>query len=294
MKFGYFLLGVGPRHFSACAQRAEARGFESIWMPEHLIMPDEMPATYPYTSDNRPGITTRTPLFDPWIVIAAMAAVTQTIRFGTGVYVLPLRHPIITARTLVTLDRVSGGRVTLGVGAGWLKEEFDAVGLPFEQRGKLMDEIVPLLRRLWTEEVITHSGPNYQFGPVRCEPKPVQKPCIPIEIGGSSPAALRRAGLLGDGWVEPGSKNLDDLAAKLEIIREHRKAAGRDHLPFEITVLANNIFNTPEAVRRAEEIGITRIVISALESPYVPLGAVKGQMHVDFIDKYTDAVIAKL
>lgn len=257
-------------------------------------MPEEMPASYPYTANHRPGITTRTPLFDPWIVIASMAATTKTIRFGTGVYVLPLRHPIITARTLVTLDRVSGGRVTLGVGAGWLKEEFDAVGLPFEQRGKLTDEIVPLLRRLWTEDVVTHDGPYFHFGPVCFEPKPLQKPCIPIEIGGSSPAALRRAALLGDGWVEPGSKDLNDIEAKLKIIREHRRAAGRDHLPFEVTVLANNIFNTPDAVRRAEEIGITRIVVSALESPYVPLGDVKGQDQVDFISRYTDAVISKL
>lgn len=294
MKFGYFLLGVGPRHHAACARRAEACGYESVWMPEHLVMPEEMPATYPYTSDNRPGITTRTALFDPWIAMAAMAALTQTLRFGTGVYVLPLRHPIITARTLLTLDRVSGGRVILGAGAGWLREEFDAVGLPFEQRGKLMDEIIPLLRRLWTEEVITHDGPYYRFGPVRMEPKPLQKPCIPIEIGGSSPAALRRTAMLGDGWVEPGSKNLDDMAAKLKTIREHRKAAGRDHLPFEVTVLANNIFNTPDAVRRAADLGVTRIVVSALESPYVPLGAIKGQDHVDFIGKYADTVIAKL
>lgn len=293
MKFGYFSLGLSPRNQSACAVRAEACGFESFWLPEHLIMPEEMPATYPYTADNRPGITTRTALFDPWIMIAALAAVTTTIRFGTAVYVLPLRHPIITARALVTLDRVSGGRVTLGAGVGWLKEEFDALGLPFEQRGKLMDEAIPLLRRLWSEEVITHEGTHYHFGPVRCEPKPLQKPSIPIEIGGSSPPALRRVGILGDGWVEPGSKDLDDMAAKLEIIHEHRKSADRDHLPFEVTVIGNNLFNSPDDVRRAEEIGVTRIVVSALDSPYVPPGSIKQQDHLDFLGKYADNVIAK-
>lgn len=294
MKFGYFLLGVNLRHQAACAVRAEERGFESAWVPEHLVMPEELPATYPYTTDGVPGITASTPLFDAWIVLAHLAALTKTLRFGTAIYVLPLRHPLITARALVTLDRLSGGRVTLGAGIGWLREEFDAVGLPFQQRGKLMDEIIPLLRRLWTEEVISHDGANYRFGPVRFEPKPLQKPGIPIEIGGSSPPALLRIGRLGDGWVEPGSKDLDDLVAKLKIIDEHRKAAGRDHLPFEVTVLANNIFNTPEAVRHAEELGITRIVVSALDSPYVPLGHLKGQDYVDFVDRYADNVISRL
>jgi probable F420-dependent oxidoreductase len=294
MKFGFFLLGIGPRHHGTCAIRAESCGYESIWLPEHLVMPEEMPATYPYTADHRPGITTSTPLFDPWVAMAAMAGVTKTIRFGTAVYVLPLRHPIITARSLVTLDRVSGGRVTLGAGAGWLKEEFDAMGLPFERRGKLMDEVIPLLRRLWADEVIVHDGPFYRFGPVRFEPKPLQKPSIPIEIGGSSAAALRRAALLGDGWVEPGSRDLEDMVKKLGTIREHRKTAGRDGLPFEVTLIANNIFNTPGDVRRAEDMGVTRIVVSALDSPYVPLGGMRSQAHIDFIERYADAVISKM
>jgi probable F420-dependent oxidoreductase len=291
MKFGYMLLGVPLRYQSQVAQRAEQRGFESAWVPEHLVMPESMPASYPYTADGEPGITPSTPLFDPWVEISYLAATTTKLRFGTAVSVLPLRHPLVTARALVTLDRLSGGRVILGAGSGWLKDEYDAVGIPFNRRGKLMDEIIPLLRRLWTEEVISHDGSYYQIAPVRFEPKPVQKPCIPIEIGGHSPPALRRVAELGDGWVEPGSPDIDALGANIRRIHEMRADAGRDHFPFEVTVIANNIFNAPADVRRAEEIGITRIVVSPLNSPYSPLGTLKPQDYVDFVERYADAVI---
>ena len=293
MKFGYMLLGVPLRVQAQCAQRAEQRGFESAWVPEHLIMPEEMPASYPYTADGKPGITPSTPLFDPWVEISYLSAVTSTLRFGTAVCVLPLRHPLVTARALVTLDRLSRGRIILGAGSGWLKEEYDAVNIPFSQRGKLMDEIIPLLRRLWTEEVIRHDGPYYQIPPVRFEPKPVQKPYIPIEIGGHSPPALRRVAKLGDGWVEPGSPDIDGLCATIRKIHQMRTEVGRDQLPFEVTVIANNIFNSPEDVQRAEEIGITRIVVSPLNNPYSPLGILKPQDYIDFVDRYADAVIDK-
>lgn len=293
MKFGYMLLGVPLKFQSQCAQRAEQRGFESAWVPEHLVMPQEMPASYPYTADGKPGITPMTPLFDPWVEISFLAATTTKLRFGTAVSVLPLRHPLVTARALVTLDRLSGGRVILGAGSGWLAAEYDAVGIPFNQRGKLMDEIIPLLRRLWTEEVISHEGPYYRFAPVRFEPKPVQKPCIPIEIGGHSPAALRRVARLGDGWVEPGSPDIDALAANIRSIHAMRAEEGRQDLPFDVTVIANNIFNTAEDVRRAGQLGITRIVVSPLNSPYSPLGTLKPQDYLDFVDRYADAVIDK-
>jgi probable F420-dependent oxidoreductase len=294
MKFGYMMLGVALKYQGACALRAQERGFESAWLPEHLVMPAQMPASYPYTADGKPGIVPQTPLFDPWIVISSLAAQTSTLKFGTAVYILPLRHPLVTARALVTLDRLSGGRIILGAGVGWLKEEFDAVGVPFNRRGKLMDEIIPLMRRLWTEEVIEHHGDNFHLDPVRFEPKPVQKTGIPIEVGGSSPPALRRVALMGDGWVEPGSPDIDDLADKIRTIHELRKAAGRDHLPFEVTVIANNIFNSADDVRRAADIGVTRIVVSPLNSPYSPLGTLRGQDYIDFVDRYADAVMAKL
>jgi probable F420-dependent oxidoreductase len=176
MKFGLPMLGVSPRHYPAIAQVAEASGFESIWMPEHLVLPAEMPPTYPYSETGYSVMSPDTPMYDPWVVLASVASVTTTIRLATNIYVLTLRHPFMTARSVVTLDRISNGRVTLGAGVGWLEEEFTYTGLSFADRGRRMDEIVPLLRRLWTEDVIEHHGEFFDFGPVKFQPKSLKKP----------------------------------------------------------------------------------------------------------------------
>jgi alkanesulfonate monooxygenase SsuD/methylene tetrahydromethanopterin reductase-like flavin-dependent oxidoreductase (luciferase family) len=140
---------------------------------------------------------------------------------------------------------------------GWCEEEFDAVGQSFHDRGRRADEIIPILRRLWSDEVIEHRGPHYSFGPVRFEPKPLQKPGIPVEVGGTSPGALRRAGTLGDGWIETGEPDCDALAAKLDVIRRHRREAGRDNLPFEVT---SGLGHDLDSVRRCRDVGVTRVV----------------------------------
>src|SRR5437870_1395457 len=217
MKFGMALFGISPRHYAEAARVAEENGFESVWIPEHLVFPADMPSTYPYAESGLPAVNPATALYDPWVVLGYLAHATQSIRLGTEVFILPLRHPIATARSVVTVDRLSGGRVTVGVGVGWLEPEFEVVGQSFSDRGRRTDEIVPLLRRLWTEDTVAHEGEHFGFGPVKFEPKPVQKPCPPIEIGGTSPPALRRAGRLGDGWIETGCRDLGELEAKLAV-----------------------------------------------------------------------------
>ena len=248
MKFGLPFFGLSPRHYASVARAAEDNGFESVWMPEHLVIPAEMPATYPYTESGFPPITPETPLYDPWVVLGSVASATETIRLATNVFILPLRHPIATARSVVTLDRLSGGRVTLGAGVGWLEGEFDIVGQSFADRGRRMDEIMGLLRELWTGETVEHHGEFYDVGPLTFSPKALQKPSIPIEIGGASAAALRRAGRLGDGWIEIGCNDLDQLAAKMDVIREHRRQSGRQDLPFEFTAGVGTDLDT---IRRA-------------------------------------------
>jgi probable F420-dependent oxidoreductase len=263
MKYGFCLIGSNPRNYAQLAQAAEAAGFESVWLPEHLFFPATMPAEYPYTDSGLPITPSKTPLYDPWIMLAAMGAATSTIRLATNVYILPLRHPLMIARQLVTLDRISGGRVTLGAGVGWLRAEFDAVGVDFTKRGKIADEIIPLLRRLWSEEEIEHHGEFFDFPPINFEPKPIQKvegvKGIPIELGGASPGALRRAGRLCDGWVEIGGDSLDQVAANIATINEHRQSAGRSHLPYEIT-LGQALVQGPEQLAYARELGVTRLL----------------------------------
>lgn len=298
MKFGLSLFGLSPRYYPEIAAAAEANGFESVWIPEHLVLPASMPATYPYTESGYPPIDPRTPMFDPWVVLALIAEATRTIRLATNVYVLPLRHPLVTARSVVTLDRVSGGRVTLGVGVGWLREEFEILGQDFDNRGRRMDEMMGLLRRVWDrgEDIVEHHGDFYDLPPFRFQPKPVQKPGIPIEVGGASAPALRRAGRLGDGWIAIGPDDPAVLSTKIETIQAHREAAGRDGLPFEITTGSGR---TLDAVRRSEEIGVTRVTLGpephggVLDDPSLPHARLDVKDFVDFTARYADEVISK-
>jgi probable F420-dependent oxidoreductase len=253
------LSGVSPRHYASLAAEAEAAGFESVWVPDHLVFPEVMPTSYLYTDTGEPPIPSTTAVYDPWVLLGAIASVTETIRLGTNVYVLPLRHPIAAARSVLTVDRISRGRVTLGAGVGWLTAEFGIVGLDASTRGKRMDEMIGLLRRLWTDEVVEHHGDHYDIPPVYFEPKPFQRP-IPIEIGGSSPVALRRAGQLGDGWIEIGSRDHDELAAKVRIIHEERAKAGREQLPFLVSV-GIDVDATAEEVTDLAALGVDRVVV---------------------------------
>jgi probable F420-dependent oxidoreductase len=286
MRFGLSLSGVSPRHYASLARQAESAGFESAWVPDHLVLPEQLPATYLYSADGVPPIPATTAVYDPWVLLGAMAAVTETIRLGTAVYVLPLRHPLITARGVLTVDRLSRGRVTLGAGVGWLTEEFDVVGLDPRTRGRRADEIVGLLRRLWTDDVIEHDGEFYQLPPVHFEPKPFQKP-IPIEIGGSSPAALRRAGRIGDGWIEIGSRDVQEFAERLRVVRDARAAAGRDELPFLVTG-AIDPGDGPDHAARLAGIGVDRLLLR------MPAERLDRSGLGDVVQRFADTVIDRL
>jgi probable F420-dependent oxidoreductase len=287
MKFGLPFFGISPRYYGEVAQAAEQAGFESVWIPEHLVLPVYIPPTYLYSDSGFPPITADTPMYDPWVVLAAVSGVTSTIRLATNVFILPLRHPISTARSVVTLDRISGGRVTLGIGVGWLEQEFDVMGQSFHDRGRRTDEIIDILRRLWSEDVIEQHTEHFDFGPVKFQPKPLQKPSIPIVVGGTSRAALRRAGRLGDGWVEIGAKSIDDLSASLAVVNEARRAAGRDHLPFEVTT---GFGGDLDSVRRCEDVGVTRV----MTGPRATGARITKDDVIDWTKRFADEVIAKV
>src|SRR3989440_3716708 len=200
MKIGVQVAGINPKFWTAAAQAADEAGFESVWLPEHLVFPVAMQGS-PHAGEAHPPIPPQTPAFDALLSLAAIAATTTNIRLGTDVYNIGLRHPFVTARAVATLDVVSGGRVELGIGASWLAEEWDATGLDFATRGSRVDEALTVCKRLWTEPEIEHKGEHFQFAPVAFEPKPVQSGGPPISVGGDSKLALRRAAVHGDGWI---------------------------------------------------------------------------------------------
>ena len=280
LKFG-FHLQVGPKRWAELTVAAEQAGFESVWLPEHLIMPVKMsgrPGT-PHEGDS--PISAATPGWDPFVQMAWLAGQTSTIRFGTNVFNIGLRHPIITARALTTADLVSGGRVEFGVGASWLSEEWDAMELPFATRGRRVDESIHVIRRLFSEDVIEHEGEFYAFQPVGFLPKPVNG-SIPFHIGGDSPAAIRRAAMLGDGWLPMAQRDPEALQRNLDQLHALRAEAGRTG-PFEVSLFGVGVESVDD-VRRYEDLGVTRLLVTPFANP---------REGVDLLARFGDEIIAK-
>jgi probable F420-dependent oxidoreductase len=254
MKVGLNFFPIRPAFFYPMVQRMEALGYDSVLMGEHLVFPTKFESLYPYDQTLGPPLP-ETPLYDPLIVLATVAAQTKNIKIGTSIYVLTLRHPIVSARLAATLDAVSGGRFWFGVGSGWLKQEFDASGAPWDHRGARLEESVEVMRRLWTEKRVAHAGRFYQFEEVAFEPKPAQAR-LPVILGGETEAAIKRAARIGDGWT--GVDHTPETAA--ERVKQLRALRGDNQAPFEISV---DITKVPDAdtIRRFRDAGVERLVM---------------------------------
>jgi len=256
VKFGVTFARLRPALWAQTAELCDELGYESVWLPEHLVLPVQQSGS-PYAGSDHPPVRADAPVFDVFTMLAFFAGRTERIRLGTNVYNIGLRHPFVTARAVATLDVVSGGRVELGIGASWLKEEWDVAGLNFATRGARVDEALDVCKRLWTEPEIEHNGEHFAFAPVAFEPKPLQPGGPPIAVGGDSKPALRRAALRGDGWI-PMNTPLSGLAAARAEIAAMRKEAGRDG---EFTVTAMGSLQSPNDVDAYREAGVDRLVV---------------------------------
>ncbi len=261
VKFGVALGALNAHFHLAATEAAEALGYESVWLPEHLVLPVHMSRS-PRAGEDHPPIPPAAPVFDAFAYLAFLAGRFPSLRLGTHVYNLGLRHPFVAARAVQTLDIVSGGRFEFGIGASWLEEEWVAAGLDFSSRGRRVDEVLAVCKRLWTEPEVAHDGEFFSFDAVAFEPKPVQRPWPPILVGGESPAALRRAALAADGWIGM-AHTLESAAAQIERLRELRRFREVDEAPdrpFQICV--GGPVRSLDDVKRWEEIGVTRLVIA--------------------------------
>jgi probable F420-dependent oxidoreductase len=248
---------VGPEGATALASIAEENGFESLWTVEHVVVPTDYRSTYPYSADGRMPGAEDSPIPDPLIWLTWVAAATRSLRLATGILILPQRTPALLAKELATLDVLSGGRVTLGVGVGWLEEEFNALGVPFEHRGARTDEYIEALRVLWGEDESIYHGRFVDFERAKSYPKPVQSGGIPIAVGGHTPAAARRAGRLGDEFF-PGVATLEQLEPLIEVMRAAAADAGRDPDAIGVTTMgATDV----DSIKRFADRGVTRMVI---------------------------------
>lgn len=262
MKFGIAFANAGPlaypEPFAALVQTAEECGFESVWTVEHVVVPVGYRSRYPYSADGRMPGPDDVPLSDPLLPLAFAAALTQRLRLGTGILLLPQRHPAYVAKEVATLDVLSGGRAILGVGSGWLAEEFAALGIPFEERGARTDEAIRAIRTLWSPGPQSFSGKFFHWQAVESNPKPVQRPGVPIVIGGHSPPAARRAARLGDGFF-PAFGEPQTLVRLLSILREECQRIGRD--PGAIEITTGSFLVDLDLVRRYAELGVHRVII---------------------------------
>lgn len=279
IKIGTTLGMLNPKYFVDVALTADELGYESLWMPEHLVFPLAM-AGSPHAAEEgdaaHPPVPPETPLYDVFAYLAFLAGRTQRIRLGTNVYLLGLRHPFVAARAVQTLDLVSGGRAEIGVGAGWLRSEWAAAGLDPSTRGRRLDEALAVCKRLWTEETVAHAGEFYRFDAVKFEPKPLQKPHPPIHIGGESAAALRRVARHGDGWYGLGH-TLESIRPLLQELRDVLRAQGRD--PDQVQITAGARVSGPDELRQWEDLGVTRLVVT----PWT-----RGREAVDGLKRFAD------
>ena len=288
MKFWQSLAFTETDQLIEAAKVVEEVGFEGAFVSDHLFYPGSFEKKYPYNETGDPGFLPETPWPQPWLTIAAMAAVTSRLRFSTLIYILPLHDPIEVAKATGTLAVLSNNRFALGAGAGWMHEEFDIMGVDFKTRGRRFDESMEVCRKLWTGEMVEHHGEAFDFPPLQMAPAPTQP--VPIYIGGISNVALRRAGTLGDGWL--GSGETPEAALEmLGKIRAHRKAAGRENEPFEAVVPLVTAPD-PDIFKRLEDAGATATVSYPFSYTIGPTSSLDEKRA--YLEGFANNVIAPL
>jgi probable F420-dependent oxidoreductase len=264
MKFGLVPINIG---FSAAepmvglAQLAESVGIESVWTFEHVIVPLDYASRYPYAPTGKMGAAPETPFIDPLIALTAVAMGTKALRLGTGVNILPQVNPLLLAKQAASLDLVSGGRFMLGVGIGWLEEEFHAMGVPFERRGARFDDYVTAMKKVWSGEVVEHSSEFLDWHGFKSYPVPQQKPHLPVIIGGSKGKIYDRIARHGDGWFAP-STDPGELASMLAELKQTCERLERDFASIEITSMWSGREGV-DSIKRLADVGVHRVVARA-------------------------------
>lgn len=265
------------------AQQAEQAGVESLWTFEHVVVPEDYESRYPYDKSGKMGASPETNFVDPMVCLAAIAAATSTIRLGTGVNILSQSNPMFIAKQTASLDFMSQGRFMLGVGIGWLEEEFRAMGVPFEKRGARFDDYVQAMRKVWSGEVVEHQSEFIDWSGFKSYPLPAQSP-MPVIIGGAQGKVYQRIARYGDGWYAP-TQSPEDLAPRLEELKTVCAAEGRDYAEIEITAMWTMRGGMDE-LKAYADLGVARLNI--------PLAALREANPADGLGKLHDEVLSKL
>jgi probable F420-dependent oxidoreductase len=265
MKIGLIPVNIGIENAAqmvGLAQLAEASGYESVWTFEHVIVPVDYRSKYPYNATGKMGVEPETALVDPLVALAAVAGATSTLRLGTGVNILSQVNPLYMAKQAASLDFVSNGRFMLGVGIGWLREEFDALGVPFERRGARFDDYVVAMKKVWSGEVVEHQSDFISWSGFKSYPLPVQKPHLPVITGGSAGKIFERTAKHANGWFAPMG-DPKDLKPALDQLSAACDAIGRDPGEIEITCMWPGQGGR-DFLGALEAVGVSRVVVPVM------------------------------
>lgn len=282
-KVGLNIVPLAPEHICRAAVLAEQCGFESVWSGEHVLVPLGAEQHHP----GRVVFSPDSPFLEPLVALSHLAALTTTLRLGIGILILPLRDPFITAKEIATVDYLSNGRLDLGIGVGWMEEEFQIIGRDFKTRGRRTDEMIEVMDLLFAEERPEYHGKFYDFGPLGFAPKPVQKPRPRLHVGGFTEPALRRAAKYGDGFYGSLRRNVD-VTPTIEHLKELRAEAGLAHRPLQISL--NALGPIPrDALEEAASKGVERVVTTLWRMD--GSAAIGGCDHpLDAIEQYARAL----
>ncbi len=290
MRFSYSEAMTDPSYYVPLAQAAEAAGFDSMALADGLIYPRESSAEYPYVDGGNREFLEDKAFVETFVLAAALGMVTTKLRFTSFVLKLPVRAPVLVAKQASSVAFLTGDRLSLGVGLSPWPEDYQAMGLPWERRGKRMDESIDIVRGLTRGGYFSYDGELFKLAEIKIMPTPTEP--IPILVGGHSDAALRRAVRRGDGWLHAGGSP-EELDALLEKLAAERRKQGREGEPFETQVLSRDAF-TVDGVKRLEDRGVTEVRIG-FRNPYIqgpdpePL-----QAKIDKLNQYAERVIAKV
>jgi probable F420-dependent oxidoreductase len=267
MKFGiHYSLGVGTNptidDYIRVAQRAEALGYRTVWVGDHIVIPEQIVAPYPYTKDGSVGFARNCPWPDPFVLLAALGVATKTILLGTSVIIVPYRNPLHVAKAVATVDLASHGRYQFGVGIGWLKEEFDALGEQFSERAARTREYLQVMKAMWAGETASFQGKYFSFPTLHTNPIPVQRPHPPIIFGGESMPALKRIADLGNGW-QPGPIPVDVFRTKRDQLQTLMAERGRKMSELSISMIGGtrDLQQDRGKIAALEELGVSEILL---------------------------------
>ncbi|AMO69625.1 hypothetical protein DOK_15069 [gamma proteobacterium BDW918] len=267
---------------------ADECGWEAMSFSDHVVNPEKLNTPYPYTENGERRWQSFTDWPDPWVMIGALASITTRLKFTNNIFVLPMRNPFLVAKAISTAAIISDNRVIPAIGVGWSKDEFELLQQDFHTRGKRADEMIEIMRLLWTGKFVEYHGQHYQFPPLEMNPAPTAY--IPIWVGGISDAAMRRAARVGDGWVSD-LQTSDDILASIAKIQVYRKEYGRENLPFSVMATPSDAF-TPDAYKRLEEGGVSHILTQPWAFYYGDTQDVAKK--IDGVKRYADDYIAAL